>query len=221
MTEPAIQIVSIQIGQPQALGVPNAEDPLDRPWTSAINKSPVEGKIWLGTEGLDGDGQADRRHHGGPERALLAYAASHYPNWERELGVAVLAPGAFGENLTIAGPTEDTVCIGDRLAIGDVIIEVAQPRQPCQNLARKLRVADMVRRVESSGRGGWYLRVIREGWLEAGMMAELTGRPYPEWTVREAARVYHARRNDPTSAARLAECPALSGEWRERLALGG
>jgi MOSC domain-containing protein YiiM len=201
--------------------VPDAEDPLDRPWTSAIHKSPVEGRIWLGAEGLTGDGQADRRHHGGPERALLAYAASHYPSWQQELGLPELGPGAFGENLTVLGLTEDTACIGDRLAIGDVVVEVAQPRQPCQNLARKLRVADMVKRVESSGRGGWYLRVIHEGWLEAGMLADLTGRPNPEWTIREAARVYQARGNDPASAARLAECAALSSEWRERLTLGG
>jgi len=76
----------------------------------------------------------------------------------------------------------------------------------------------MIKRVESSGRGGWYLRVIGEGWLEAGMLAELAARPNPEWTVCEAARVYQARRNDPASARRLAECPALSSEWRERLA---
>jgi len=221
MPDPVIRVVSIQIGQPQELGVAHAENPLDRPWTSAINKQPVTGRIWLGREGLDGDGQADRRHHGGPDRALLAYAASHYPSWEQELGLTALAPGAFGENLTVTGLTEETACIGDRLAIGDAVIEVAQPRQPCQTLARRFRVADMVQRVESSGRGGWYLRVIREGWLESGMISVVTDRPYPEWTVRKAARVYQGRRSDPAIAARLAECPALSSEWRERLALSG
>ncbi len=221
MPEHAIRIVSIQIGMPQHMGTAGAGDPLDRPWTSAIYKHPVEGKVWLGREGLDGDGQADRRHHGGPDRALLAYGDPHYPSWKQELGLSTLLPGAFGENLTMTGLTEESVCLGDRYAIGDVVVEVSQPRLPCQNLARKFRRADMVKRVESTGRGGWYLRVIHEGWLEAGMVAALTERPYPQWPIREAARVYQRRSNDPDSAALLAACAALSQLWRERLAAQG
>jgi MOSC domain-containing protein YiiM len=192
MTE-HIEIVSIQVGLPEQLGQAGAEDPLDRPWLSAIYKRPVAGKVWLGREGLTGDGQADLRHH----------------------------PGTFGENLTIRGLTEETVCLGDLFSAGDAVIEVTQPRQPCHNLARKLLVPDMVKRVEASGRGGWYLRVNREGWLEAGMSLRRLDRPHTEWTIREAARVYQQRGRDPARAGRLAECPALSSDWRETLASSG
>jgi MOSC domain-containing protein YiiM len=197
------------------------EDPLDRPWLSAIYKRPVAGKVWLGREGLTGDGQADLRHHGGPDRALLGYSAAHYALWVEELGRTDLAPGTFGENLTIRGLTEETVCLGDLFSAGDAVIEVTQPRQPCHNLARKLLVPDMVKRVEASGRGGWYLRVNREGWLEAGMSLRRLDRPHTEWTIREAARVYQQRGRDPARAGRLAECPALSSDWRETLASSG
>lgn len=221
MTEPHIEIVSIQVGLPQQLGQAGAEDRLDRPWVSAIYKRPVAGKIWLGRDGLTGDGQADLRHHGGPDRALLGYSAAHYALWVEELGHTDLAPGTFGENLTLTGLTEETVCVGDRFSVGDTVIEVTQPRQPCHNLARKLHVPDMVKRVEASGRGGWYLRVMREGWLESGMSLRLLDHPHPEWTIREVARVYQQRGRDPARAARLAECPALSSDWREKLASCG
>jgi len=221
MTGPRIEIVSIQVGLPQQLGQAGAEDPLDRPWVSAIYKRPVAGKVWLGREGLEGDGQADLRHHGGPDRALLGYSAEHYPLWARELGRADLGPGTFGENLTIRGLIEETVCVGDRFSAGDTVIEVTQPRQPCQNLARKLHLPDMVKRVEARGRGGWYLRVIRDGWLESGLPLRLLDHPHPEWTIREAARVYQQRGREPGPAARLAACPALSSDWRERLATAG
>jgi MOSC domain-containing protein YiiM len=221
MTEPRLEIVSIQVGLPQQLGQAGAEDPLDRPWVSAIYKRPVTGKVWLGSGGLWGDGQADLRHHGGPDRALLGYSAEHYALWVEELGRTDLVPGTFGENLTIAGLTEKKVCVGDRFSAGDTVIEATQPRQPCYNLARKLHVPDMVKRVKAWGRGGWYLRLIREGWLESGMPLRLVDNPYPEWTIREAARVYQERERDPARAARLAECQALSSDWREKLASSG
>ncbi len=218
MAGPRIEVVSIQIGQPQQLGQAAAEDPLDRPWTSAIFKEPVDGRVWLRAVGLKGDAQVDRRYHGGPDRAVLAYAASHYPAWAAELERDDLSPGTFGENLTIAGVTEATVCVGDRLAVGaGVVLEVSQPRMPCQNLARKLKVRDMVKRVEALGRGGWYLRVLNEGWLEAGQRITLLARPYPEWTIRDATRAYKTRGRDSAGAARLAQCPALSMDWKDRL----
>ncbi len=212
-----MRLISIQVGQPRRMGTEGAEDPLDRPWTSAIWKDPVAGRVWATATGLVGDAQADRRHHGGPDKALLAYAAAHYPRWEADLGLPRMAPGGFGENLTVEGLAEPTVCVGDVFRIGGCRVQVSQPRQPCSNLARRFRVRDMVKRVQEADRYGWYLRVVKEGWLEAGDAVVLEDRPYPHWTVIEATRTMVERRADPERARRLADCAALSTDWKAAL----
>lgn len=190
---------------------------MERAFTSAIWKSPVTGPVFAGALGLAGDAVANTKVHGGVDQALLMYAVSHYPLWESELG-RPMGPGAFGENLTVDGLDEDSVCIGDVLEIGSVRMEVSQPRQPCATLARRHQVRDMVAIVRRNGRGGWYLRVLAEGPVEAGQTIQLVDRPNPEWTVRRAARVMQARVREPASAADLARCRGLSEGWRSRLA---
>jgi MOSC domain-containing protein YiiM len=111
------RLLSIQVGLQQTLGVEHAENPLDQPWHSGIFKEAVEGPVRLGRINLIGDGQADTRHHGGPEQAILAYSANHYPLWREELEMTDLPFGSFGENFTITGLAEDTVCIGDTYAL--------------------------------------------------------------------------------------------------------
>jgi MOSC domain-containing protein YiiM len=160
---------------------------------------------------------ADRKHHGGPDQALLAYAGQHYMLWRREWQRDDMVPGIFGENLTVSGVTEDTVCVGDRWHVGDVVVEVTKPREPCSTLARRLRRRDTIAVVNRNGRSGWYLRVLKEGWIEQGMAVELVDRPYPQWTVRRTAEVMLERNAREEEAALLAECPALAANWRERL----
>jgi MOSC domain-containing protein YiiM len=213
-----MHLVSVQIGIPRTVGVPGAADPMERAFTSAIWKEPRTGPVRAGRLGLEGDRVANEKVHGGPEQAVLMYAESHYPLWRAEWGRDDVAPGAFGENLTVSGPTEDTVCIGDVLEIGEALFQVSQPRQPCATLARRHGVRDMIAVVRKNGRSGWYLRVLREGFLEAGQPVVLKERPHPEWTVRRAARAMVHRNEQPAEAAALARCAALSPEWRERLA---
>jgi MOSC domain-containing protein YiiM len=212
-----MHLLSIQIGTPKTFGVPGSDDPLDRVFTSAIDKTPVAGRVWVGTLGLSGDTVSDRKHHGGPDQALLAYAGQHYPLWRREWQRDDVGPGAFGENLTLADVTEDIVCVGDRWQVGEVIFEVTKPREPCSTLARRHRRADLIGVVNRNGRSGWYLRVLMEGWVEAGMPVILTDRPYPQWTVRRTAQVMEERKARADEAALLAECPVLAANWRERL----
>src|SRR5690349_10033569 len=95
------RIVSIQVGLPQVHGTPGAADPLDQPWRTGFYKTPVDGPVHLGRTNLAGDGQANRRVHGGPDKALLGYAASHYPDWRAELDIPDLPYGAFAENFTL------------------------------------------------------------------------------------------------------------------------
>jgi MOSC domain-containing protein YiiM len=98
--------------------LPGASDPFDEPWTSGIFKSAVEGPVALSVDGFAGDGHADLVNHGGPDKAVCVYVADHYDRWRQALGVPALPSGAFGENLTVQGLDEHTVCIGDIWTIG-------------------------------------------------------------------------------------------------------
>lgn len=212
-----MRLDSIQVGTSRTYGTPGAAGSPEQPWTSAIRKEPVDGQLWAGHEGLSGDHQYDRKHHGGPERALLMYSADHYPRWRSEWGRKDVGPGAFGENLTVSGLTEDTACLGDIYRIGEVRIEVSSPRTPCVNLARRHGLPDLVKTIVQNHRSGWYLRVLQEGWLEAGMDVTLADRPYPQWTIRRGATVRRMRKDVREEAKLLAECAALQDEWRATL----
>ena len=145
-----MRLVSIQVGTPRTVGTPGAENRMEREFTSAIWKSCVAGPIHAGTLGLVGDAVFDTRHHGGPDQAVLMYSAAHYRLWEQELGRTV-QPGDFGENLTVEGLDEDTVCIGDVYQVGPVRLEVSHPRQPCSTLARRHQLPDLIAIVRADG----------------------------------------------------------------------
>ena len=173
-----MRLVSVQVGTPITVGNPDAEDRMERAFTSAIWKAPVSGTVLAGRLGLSGDAVANTKVHGGPDQALLMYAAAHYPAWEAELG-RPMGPGAFGENLTVDGLDEDSTCIGDVVDLGAVTLQVTQPRQPCATLARRHQVPDMIAIVRQNGRSGWYLRVLAGGPVEAGQAIRLVRTPQP------------------------------------------
>ncbi|MEM9177523.1 MAG: MOSC domain-containing protein, partial [Myxococcota bacterium] len=197
----------------------DAGDDAARPWTSGIVKRPVDGEVALSTLNLAGDAQADLRHHGGRDKAVCFYPRAHYRAWRSVLPGIAWAPGAFGENLTIAGVDESRVCLGDVLRVGTCFLQISQPRQPCWKLARRWGRPDLVQRVQQTGRTGWYARVLAGGTLEAGAPLELCLRPHPEWTVAAANAVRFAQPPDPAADRALAACEALADGWRETLAL--
>lgn len=212
-----MRLESIQTGQPRTLGTPGAADPMDEHWTSAIWKEPVQGRVSAGREGLTGDSQVYRKGHGGPERAVLWYAAEHYPRWRAEWGSKDLGPGGFGENLTVSGLDEQTVCVGDLFQVGELRFEVSGPRSPCLNLARRHRRPKLVAEVVANDRSGWYCRIQNEGWLERGLAIQLLDRPYPQWPISRAAQVRRDMASRPAEARLLAACPALLADWRVKL----
>ena len=211
-------LASVQVGLPRQLGQADAMDPMDRPWTTGFFKEPVLEPVRLGMTNVAGDGQADLVHHGGRDKAVLAYSADHYGDWRKDLNNPALPFGAFGENFTIQGLTEADVCVGDIWKIGDMAtVQVSQPRQPCWKLARRWRIKTLALQVQRNGRTGWYFRVIAEGIVVGGMPLVLLERPHPQWSVARANRVMHMEQDDLRSAAELAAIPPLAASWRTTL----
>lgn len=144
----------------------------DRNRRTAIDKRPVKGRVQVHRLGLDGDVQVERRHHGGPEQAVYAFAAEDLAVWAGRLG-RPLPAGSFGENLTLSGLDVTEARIGERWRIGTVTLEVGDVRIPCSTFQAWLQEAGWVRRFTAEGRPGAYLRVVEEGSLQAGDAVEV------------------------------------------------
>jgi Uncharacterized protein conserved in bacteria len=183
---------------------------------SAIAKRPRQGPVLAGPEGLDGDEQGDRRVHGGPDKAIHHYPHDHYAAWRAELGPHPLleAPGAFGENISTRGVTEADLCLGDRLRLGAAVVEVSQGRQPCWKLSDRFGIADLARRVQDSGRTGWYYRVLEPGPVQAGDVLELLERPWPDWPLTRLAGLLYRRTLDRAGLVAALALP-LVPSWRK------
>jgi MOSC domain-containing protein YiiM len=196
------------------------------PTVSGIDKHPTVGPQRVEAGGFVGDEQADRRVHGGEDKAVLCYAWEHYQAWRTELpGCPLLdSPGAFGENLSIERLDEHHTCIGDRYRIGSALFAVTQGRQPCFKLNLRFGVPDMAARVQATLRAGWYLRVLEPGMITAGDRIELVDRPNPSHTVGDLLAVIRDREVDPDRLASILELP-LTPSWRRlferRLHSGG
>lgn len=182
---------------------------------SGIRKYPVS-HAYLGVTGFTGDKQGDTKRHGGTEKAVHQYCFDHYARWREELGeLAVLhQAGAFGENLAVTGMDEDDVCVGDQWTLGDALIQVSQARQPCWRLNARFEVKDMARRLQRSGRTGWYYRVLDGGQVQEGDELKLIRRPNPDWPVSRLVTVLYTRTHDWDALASMSQLEALSDSWR-------
>ncbi|MFD2468691.1 MOSC domain-containing protein [Amycolatopsis silviterrae] len=174
---------------------------------SAIQKTPVRGPIDVGPLGLAHDEQGDRKHHGGPDKAVLLYPGEHYRAWAGVLGSA--GPPAFGENLTTAGILEDDVVVGSTYLVGTVVLQVTQPRRPCYRLAAHHGIPDLAVQTQRTGRTGIYFRVVRPGTLAADDRIDLVHRPAHGITVAEVHRVLNVDRTDRSAAAHLLDHPGV------------
>jgi MOSC domain-containing protein YiiM len=197
------RLVSVNVGRPRQVAVRRG-----RPLMSAIGKEPVEGRVRVTGEAVDGDAQADRRVHGGPDKAVYAYAVEDTAWWAAELG-RPLGPGMFGENLTVEGMDVSGARIGERWRIGAVELEVAQPRFPCAKLGIRFGDPRMVKRFGEAGRPGAYLRIVAPGEIGAGDRVEMVDRPAHDVTV---AFVSRAVLLDETLLGAAAAAPALPAE---------
>lgn len=191
------------------------------PWrgrhvSSAIGKTPVNEAVSVGPLGLTGDEQADRVHHGGPDKAVLAYASEHYSAWCEQVGS--LDYPAFGENLTTTGLLEHDVVLGAVYRIGTAVLQVSQPRQPCYKLAVFHQRPDMAVLTQQTGRTGVYFRVLQPGAVRAGDGITLISQPEHGITAGETHRVLNIDRHDREAARRLLAHPdVLPERWQRTL----
>ncbi|MEM9952603.1 MAG: MOSC domain-containing protein [Chloroflexota bacterium] len=186
-------------------------------WQSAYKKLPVDGTVHVGKLNVEGDEQFHTKFHGGEHRAVLMYSAEHYERWSAELDEQ-LPYGSFAENFTVSGLDEDTVCIGDVYQIGDSVrVQVAQPRQPCNQIYKALGIRGIVNKIKMTYRSGWYCRVLQEGSVQAGMTITLLERLHPDWTIIRAHQTMTNRKDDPESAHVLAMIEELEPNWRKKL----
>jgi MOSC domain-containing protein YiiM len=179
--------------------------------TSSIWKSPVEGPVKARGVNLEGDDQADREVHGGPDKAVYSYAIEDVRWWEKELG-RNLALSAFGENLTTSGIDVSGALIGERWEIGTVLLEVSEPRAPCWKLGVKMEDPGFPRKFTKAQRPGAYLRIVREGILSAGDAIRVVSRPDHRMRIKDVFRIYTLEREE---ARLLLEVPELSEDWKE------
>lgn len=212
-----IHLLALFAGRSKSITACGSSEWWDQPWESGIFKEALPGAVWLSYGGIQGDEQADRKRHGGPDKALCAYPAAHYDYWRLQPGLAEVQFGGFGENATLGGAAEAQLCIGDRFQFGQAIVEISQPRQPCWKLSRRWHVKDLKEQAEQTGFTGFYFRVIRHGWLKAGDVGVLIERPCPQWNLAECNDIMHKRREDHPAARQLAECERLSGNWKASL----
>lgn len=175
---------------------------------TGIFKEPVDGHIAVAGVNLAGDDQADRAVHGGPDRAVYAYASEDYDWWNGELG-RDLPPGTFGENLTTRGIDVTGALVGERWRIGTVVLQVTTPRFPCYKLAMKMDDPKFVKRFGAALRLGTYTSIVTEGVLERGDAIEIVHRPAHGITIGEMSKIYLFERH------RLRELlvPELPDEW--------
>jgi MOSC domain-containing protein YiiM len=199
------RVVSVNVGEQRDV------EWFGRTVRTAIWKAPVDGRVPVRGVNLAGDDQADRRVHGGPDKAVYAYSVEDYAWWEDE--GEVVGPGTFGENLTTEGLDLTNAVIGETWRVGTTVLEVAQPREPCFKLGIRMGRASFREEFAAAERPGAYLRIVEEGDVGAGDEVEVIDRPDHGLTVLGLLRTSES--GDPELIRRALAVDAVPAWWRE------
>ncbi|MCK1803436.1 MOSC domain-containing protein [Brevibacterium sp. R8603A2] len=216
-------------GAPQPAGSPQLTGTVERVCTGSVTvqhwsgreistgarKTPHAGPVELGALGLRGDAQGNTKVHGGPDKAVCCYPAEHYPRWAAD-GIAIGEDGFF-ENLTVSGLPEDAVHLGDVFALGTARVQVTQPRRPCTTVSARWGDRELPRLMQSTGRCGYYLRVLEPGAVGPGDAMVLEERLPDSMSVAEVNRVMNVDRTDREGIEGLLASPELPEKWRTQL----
>jgi len=202
MTGP--QVHSVNVGQPREFELNGKR------FSSAIWKSPAAGRLEVRGVNIAGDEQAERTVHGGPDKAIYAYAREDYLWWSDQLGFW-LEPGTFGENLTVSGLELNDALVGERWTVGATLLEITQPRLPCFKLGVRMGDQGFPRRFSRAARWGAYLALVEEGDVGTGDRIEVIQRPAHRVTVGLIGHVYY---HDHSRASELLAAETLPEGWR-------
>ena len=181
---------------------------------TAVWKDPVRGRCRVGRLNLEGDGQGDLGGHGGEQRAVFVYQIESYRHWQEQLNRTDFVQGQFGENFTIEGLPDDAVCIGDRYQIGSALFEVTQPRVTCYRIGIRMNEPRMPALLTSSGRPGFYFRVVQEGEVGAGDEIVKVGEAEERMTVADINALLYLPNHSRDRLVRALRIQALSPGWR-------
>ncbi|MFJ7917666.1 MULTISPECIES: MOSC domain-containing protein [unclassified Lysinibacillus] len=202
-------IHTLAIGMPKELHYSNG-----RSMITGIEKRKVQ-EVYLSARGFEGDDVADKKHHGGPDRAVCLYPAEHYIQWEQELGKP-LPTAAFGENLTVTNMLEADICIGDIYKIGDAVIQVTQGRVPCSTIDKYAEANILLKRLIETGYTGFLARVLEEGTICADSKIELVEKHPEGISVLHCNEVYF-KNKDALAMKRIQVVDALAEDWKQKL----
>ncbi|WP_225844557.1 MOSC and FAD-binding oxidoreductase domain-containing protein [Streptomyces sp. HPF1205] len=212
-------LLSVNVGMPKEVSWQ------DRTVWTGVWKHPVRGPVMVRRLNIDGDGQGDTAGHGGEQRAVLVYQIQSYRHWERHFGRDDFEYGQFGENLTVDGLPDDEVCIGDRYRIGEAEFEVTQPRVTCYRVGLRLGEPQLPALLVAHHRPGFYMRVLREGHVQAGDPIVRTRTGPGALSVADTDALLYLPGRDPAKLRLALDIPALSPGWqgsfRELLAAAG
>jgi MOSC domain-containing protein YiiM len=203
-----MRLVSVNVSQPK-----NVKGTARGTVSTAIDKQPVTGPVMVRTLNVDGDRQGDPTVHGGADMAVYAYAADDYVHWRDVLGWEMPRYGWFGENFTIEGADSGAVFLGDVLQVGDAVLQVTQPRSPCFKLDHQMGDPFFSSTFARSGRVGFYLRVLREGLVEAGAPVETAERDANGVSIRALSDLTHYGKGTRDDAERILRLAGLAGKW--------
>ena len=202
------RLISVNVGLPRDI------EWRGRTVYTGIWKNPVAGRCQVRRLNIDGDGQGDTSGHGGEHRAVFVYQIESYSYWEQQLGRRDFVHGQFGENFTVEGLADDTVCIGDRYRIGGALFEVTQPRVTCYRVGIRMDEPRMPALLTSSGRPGFYFRVLEEGDVGAGDEILKVGEASERMTIAQINALLYSPHHAPDQLARALRIDALSPGWR-------
>ena len=194
-----MRLESVNVGHVETISHGN------KSMATGICKFPVEGPVGVTKDGIPGDAIVSTKHHGGPDQAIYAYSADDYDWWTASTG-REYSPGLFGENLTIRDMPSN-MRIGDRLLIGEVVLEATAPRIPCDTFTTRMRDTGFGMAFRQAERPGIYFRVLNEGEVQAGDTVTFIENEESDVTVHDLFRFYYALRHDAANLQRLLEAP--------------
>jgi len=204
-----MKIISLNIGKPKEIIWKGKKS------VSGIYKYPTDEKVFVSTTNIEGDGQGNLKVHGGIDKAVYVYPFEHYEYWKKIFPAIDFTTGIFGENLSTEGLDEFETCIGDKFSIGEIIVEVSEPRFPCVTFAARFGTADIVRPFLHSYKSGFYLRVLKEGKIQVGDSITIFKKSDDKFTVADFVKLY-INRDDSELKKKALVNNAVSDRWKEK-----